>query len=127
MAVRAAHDATLHAKAVLVRIEGRGGSRIAGTVALQPIGSTRTRVTVTITNPGAHPVTLSLVRGSDCNDNRHLALAQMTPLTPVSAAQPSRTIVEVPLSALRSGDYAVAVRDATTRRAIAEACAPLNR
>ena len=49
------------------------------------------------------------------------------PLSPINGSQVSRTIVAVPISALRSGNYLVAVRNATQQQQAAQTCARLGR
>jgi len=126
-AAAAAAAATSAAKKVLVAIEQRNGSQTGGTVTLQVIGRSRTRVHVQLTNPSGRPLILAIVRGSDCLDNRQSALASTIPLNAVNSSQVSETIVEVPLSNLTSSNYLVQIRDATTRRQITQACARLAR
>jgi hypothetical protein len=124
---QAARDATLAAKEVLLKLDTRNGSTTGGTVKLQKIGSTRTRIRVQLANPTGHPLSLAVVRGSDCVDNRESALGAAIPLNPVNSSQMSETIVSVPMSALTSRDYLVQVRDATAREQITQACARLAR
>jgi len=124
-AVRAAADATKEAKAVL--LEARNGSKVSGTVSLQTIGRTRTRVTVRIPDGGNYA--LMLHPGTDCSDNA--VMARSIALAPLNSAAPnapeSQTIVELPIEKLQSENYVVEVRDATNRDAVAQACAKLKR
>ena len=121
----AARKATAAAQKVDIALESRTGAN--GKVTLQRIGRTRTRVTVTI--PGGTDRTITLHRGTDCTDP-HYAGATAIALAPMNStgANPpvSETIVELPLETLTSRDYVVDVRNATTRREFAEACARLN-
>jgi hypothetical protein len=123
----AAADATRAARAVLYNLEHRNGSRLGGTVTLQVIGRTRTRVNVQLANPAGHPLSLAIIKGSDCIDNRESALASTIPLNPVNSSRLSSTIVSVPLNQLTSKNYLVQIRDATARQQITEACARLAR
>jgi hypothetical protein len=126
-AVRAAHDATARAQAVTYRLILHGGGAAAGTVALYPIGATRTRVVVTVPMTGLHRLTL--YRGTDCYDSitRARALIALTPVNNAAVnAPPSSTIVNLPIGQLSSGNYVVDVRNATAQQTYAEACAHLN-
>lgn len=121
---RAAELATKKAKAVtLTDVYGHGEM---GTVQLQQIGRTRTRVVLSVPG-GTAPGTLELRRGTDCNANRNAAAAAAIHLNPVNSSRISETIVDVPLDALQSGSYLVAVRNATQRRQFLQACARLGR
>jgi hypothetical protein len=125
-AVRAARDATAQAKAVTYRLIVRG-SGVPGSVALYPIGSTRTRVVVTVPMTGLHRLTL--YRASDCYDSvtRARALVALTPINNAGVNAPSSsTIVNLPIGQLSSGNYVVDVRNATSQATFAEACAHLN-
>ena len=123
----AARAATRAAKRVTVALERAGGSTTGGTVSLQVIGRTRTRVRVQLTNPSGRPLSLAIVRGSDCQDNRLATLASAIPLRAVDASHVSDTVVAVPMSSLTASNYLVQVRDATTRAGITQACAHLAR
>jgi opacity protein-like surface antigen len=123
-AVKAAHDATRAAKAVTYRL--MTGTAQSGTVTLQQIGRTRSRVTVRFNAAPANGTRLGLYRGSDCiRASGATALAPIA-LSPLDATQTSRTIVAVPISALRSGNYLVAVRNATQQQQAAQTCARLG-
>ncbi|HEY4441341.1 MAG TPA: hypothetical protein VGN14_12855 [Candidatus Elarobacter sp.] len=124
---KAAALATQKAKQFLVQLERRNGSSVNGTVGMTVIGRTRTRINVQLANPVGHPLSLAVVPGSDCVDNRETALANAIPLNPVNSSQLSSTIVSVPINQLRGGNYVVQIRDATARQQITEACARLNR
>ncbi len=125
--VTAATDATRAAKEVLVKLEQRNSSTTSGTVVMREIGRTRTLVRVQLDNPAGHPTVLGVVRGADCQGNIFSTRANTIPLSPVSASQVSETIVNVPLSELRSHDYLIAVQNATAREQALEACARLSR
>jgi hypothetical protein len=124
-AVKAAADATRAARKIT--FEARNGSGISGTVGLQTIGRSRTRISVRLPAGGKYRVTL--YPGSDCIDNRTATQADIA-LMPTNfnttGASSSSTIVSVPLQKL-SSNYVVDVRDATNRTRVAEACAHLNR
>ncbi|HEY0381605.1 MAG TPA: hypothetical protein VGC72_05350 [Candidatus Elarobacter sp.] len=123
--VEAAHDATMAAKAVTYKL--MTGSAQSGTVTLQQIGRTRSRVTVRFSTAGNAGTQLGLYRGSDCV-NASGAMANVPiPLSPVNGSQISQTIVAVPIAALRSGNYMVAVRRATQQQQAAQTCARLGR
>jgi hypothetical protein len=124
-AAKAAHDATVAAKAVTFRL--MTGSAQSGTVALQQIGRTHSRITVRFSTAGNTGTQLGLYRGSDCV-NASGALANVPiPLSPVNGSQISQTIVALPIAKLRSGNYMVAVRNATQQQQAAQACARLGR
>ncbi len=125
-AVRAARDATRKAETITYRLVGPSGSR--GSVALYPIGRTRSRIVVTV--PGGTTQRITLHRGADCNDARYGSQADLA-LAPLGAAiaanaPRSETIVDIPLDRLRAGDYNVAIANATERARFAEACARLR-
>jgi hypothetical protein len=123
-AVKAAHDATLAAQAVTYKL--MTGTAQSGTVTLQQIGRTRSRVTVRFnTAPGAG-TRLGLYRGSDCANPAGAVANVPIPLSPVNGSHISQTVVAVPLTQLR-GNYMVAVRNATQTQQAAQACARLTR
>jgi hypothetical protein len=124
-AVKAAHDATRAAKAVTYKL--MTGSAQSGTVTLQRIGSTRSRVTVRFNAAGSAGTQLGLYRGSDCVNPAGAMANVPIPLSPVNGSQVSRTIVALPLAKLQSGNYMVAVRNATQQQQAAQACARLGR
>jgi hypothetical protein len=124
-AVKAAHDATVKAKDVTYDLM-LNGARI-GRVHLAAIGRTQSRVRVELTNPGANPLSLALIPGTDCNQNVYAAKANAIPLNPVNnSTQISETVVNLPLTNLQ-GNYLVQTHDATQRQQIAQACARLAR
>jgi len=126
-AVKAAHDATQEAKAVTYQLRSQGGTNM-GTVTLQRIGTTHSRITVHLANPAAAGTRLTLHSGRDCHDPHVAAAAQSIPsiaLNPVSQ-QVSQTVVAMPLSNLQSGNYLVNVQNATARSQFAAACARLG-
>lgn len=121
---RAAQLATKKAQAVtLTDVYGHGEM---GTVQLQQIGRTRTRVVLSVPG-GTAPGPLELRRGTDCNANRNVAATSAIHLNPVNSSRVSETIVDVPLSALQSGDYLLAIRNATQPAQFLAACARLGR
>ena len=123
--VQAAHDATLAAKAVTYKLM-TGGAQ-SGTVTLQQIGRTRSRVTVRFNTAGNAGTQLGLYRGSDCVSAAGAAANVPIPLSPVNGSQVSQTIVALPLAKLQSGSYMVAVRKATQQQQAAQTCARLGR
>jgi opacity protein-like surface antigen len=124
-AVKAAHDATLAAQAVTYKL--MTGTAQSGTVTLQQIGRTRSRVTVRFnTAPGAG-TQLGLYRGSDCMNPAGAAANVPIPLSLVNGSRISQTVVALPLTTLRSGNYMVAVRRATQTQQAAQTCARLTR
>jgi hypothetical protein len=124
--VTAATDATRAAKEVLVTLEQLNSSTMTGSVSMREIGRTRTLVRVQLDNPAGHPTVLGVVRGQDCQGNIYSARANAIPLSPVSSSQISETIVNVPLSELRSQNYLIAIQNATASEQAVEACARLN-
>jgi len=122
-AVKAAHDATLAAKAVTYQLASRTGTNM-GTVTLQRIGSTRSRITVHLANPAAAGTRVTLHSGRQCHDPHIAAAPAPITLNPISQ-QVSQTIVALPLSNLQSGNYMVDVQNATARSQFAAACARL--
>ena len=124
--VKAADLATKKAKQFLIQLEQRNGSTVRGTVGLQVIGRTRTRVSIQLLNPAGHPLSLAIVKGSDCVDNVESARASAIPLNPVNSSQLSTTVISVPINQLTSKNYLVQIRDATARNQITEACARLS-
>jgi hypothetical protein len=125
-AVKAAHDATQEAKALTYRLDSPGGSHL-GTVTLERIGSTRSRITVRLANPAAAGTRLTLHTGKQCHDPAYTGAAPPTQvvLNPVSQ-QVSQTIVALPLDSLQSGNYLVDVQNATARSQFSTACARLG-
>jgi hypothetical protein len=124
-AVEAAHDATLAAKAVTYKL--MTGSAQSGTVTLQQIGRTRSRITVRFSAASSTGTQLGLYRGSDCVNPAGAISNVPIPLSPVNGSQISQTIVALPLAKLRSGNYMVAVRNATQQQQAAQTCARLGR
>jgi hypothetical protein len=126
--VKAARLATQKAESVTLAL--MNGSSQVGTVGLQQIGRTRTRVTITLKNPLAPPA-MSIVPGSYCSSNRGLAQGlvqnQRYSLSPVnSSSGVSQSIVQLPISDLRKGNYAVLMRTVNKQNAISEACGSLR-
>jgi hypothetical protein len=123
--VDAAHDATLAAKAVTYKL--MSGSAQSGTVTLQQIGRTRSRVIVRFSTAGNAGARLGLYRGSDCVRASGAMANVPIPLNPVNGGQVSQTIVALPIEKLRSGNYMVGVRNATQQQQAAQTCARLSR
>src|SRR6202011_1746827 len=71
-AVRAADLATQKARQVTFQIRHPSGTMGTGTVTLQQIGRTRTRITLRIP-PAPANYTANLYPGTACNDQRNLA------------------------------------------------------
>lgn len=92
-----------------------------GKVTLHPQGP-KTIVTVTVYGGSPRRHALELHPGSDC---QAFGAANSIPLNPAGTGQPSRTIVSLPITALTSKDYVVAVRNATESQQQREACAHL--
>jgi hypothetical protein len=123
--VEAARDATRAAQAVTYKL--MTGSAQSGTVTLQQIGRTRSRITVRFSTGGNTGTQLGLYRGSDCINPAGAMANVPIPLSPVNGSQVSQTIVALPLEKLRSGNYMVAVRNATQQQQAAQTCARLAR
>jgi hypothetical protein len=123
--VEAARDATLAARAVTYKL--MTGSAQSGTVTLQQIGRTRSRITVRFKTAGNSGTQLGLYRGSDCVSASGAAANVPIPLSPVNGSQVSQTIVALPIAKLRSGNYLVAIRNATQQQQAAQTCARLGR
>lgn len=123
-----AHAARLATeKARTVTLHQLHGGDVFGTIQLQQIGRTRTAVILHFTGINAPRSVITLHQGADCNDGRYAALVPQIALNPVSSAsQTSRTIVDLPMGKLESGDYLIDVRNATQQRQFAQACARLN-
>jgi hypothetical protein len=125
-AAKAARDATRAAKAVTVALLQRGGSGTnLGTVTLQRIGSTRSRIRVQLANPAAAGTRVTLHGGTDCHDP-HFANAARSMLLNPFTGRVSETIVSLPLTNLHSGKYLVAVQNQTARQQFIDACAQLS-
>jgi hypothetical protein len=125
-AVKAAQDATREAKAVTFALLDRSTGTNVGTVTLRRIGGTRSRVTVTLTNPSAGEPRVTLRTGHDCLEPR-VANAPHGPilLNPFTG-RTSETIVNLPLTNLQSGNYLLDVQDATARQQAVDACARIS-
>ncbi len=124
-AVKAAHDATLKAQAVTYALLGRGSGTNLGTVTLQRIGSTRSRIRVQLANPATAGTRVTLHSGTDCHDP-HFAGASRSLLLNPFTGRVSETVVALPLNSLRSGDYLVAVQNQTARQQFVDACSRLG-
>jgi hypothetical protein len=123
---RAAKLATQKAKSLTYSLLSRGSGVSMGTVTLQRIGSTRTRVRVRLANPAAGAPRVTLRTGADCQEPRIANAArgpiQLNPFT----GQTSETVVNVPLTNLQSGNYLLDVQNATARQQAIDACARLS-
>lgn len=124
-AVKAAQDATQQAQALTYRLDSPAGSHL-GTVTLQRIGRTRSRIIVRLANPAAAGTRLTLHSGKQCHEPVYTGAAPtQVVLNPVSQ-QVSQTIVALPLENLQSGNYLVDVQNATARSQFNSACARLG-
>jgi hypothetical protein len=125
-AVKAARDATRQAQAVTFALLQRGGSGTnLGTVTLQRIGSTRSRIRVQLANPAAAGTRITLHSGTDCHDPHFASAARSMLLNPFTG-RVSQTVVALPLTNLQSGKYLVAVQNQTARQQFIDACAQLS-
>jgi hypothetical protein len=124
--VKAAQLATQHAEAVTYRLLDRSSGTNLGTVTLQRIGATRSRIRVQLANPSSSPSRLTLRSGRDCNEPR-IAQAQRSPilLNPFTG-RTSTTVVNLPLTNLQSGNYLLDVQGATQRAQAIDACSRLG-
>ena len=125
-AVRAAELATQKARQVTFQIRHPNGTTGTGTVTLQQIGRTRTRITLRIP-PAPDNYRANLYPGSECSDQRNLAAQlALAPLNSAGAnASVSRTVVQIPIERL-SSNYVVDIRKASQRAAVTEACAHIR-
>ena len=125
-AVDAARLATQKAKAVTYALLDRSSGVNLGTVTLQRIGTTRSRIRVQLANPATSAPRVTLRTGSDCQEPR-IAHAPHAPvlLNPFTG-RTSDTVVNLPLTNLASGKYLVHVQDATARAQAIDACAHLH-
>ena len=125
-AQRAAELATNKAKAFIYQLSSRGTGVTMGTVTLQKIGATRTRIRVDLVNPAQVEPSVTLRSGSDC---QHPLIAN-APHSPILlnrfTGRTSTTVVNLPLTAVSSGNYLVHVQNATARAQAIDACAHLR-
>ncbi|MBV8367479.1 MAG: hypothetical protein JO036_00895 [Candidatus Eremiobacteraeota bacterium] len=125
-AQRAAELATKKAKQFIYQLTARGSGLTMGTVTLQKIGGTRTRIRIDLANPARTEPTVTLRSGSDC---QHPIIAN-APHSPILlnpfTGRTSTTVVNLPLTAVSSGDYLVHVQNATARAQAIDACAHLR-
>ena len=123
---KAAALATKNAKAVTYKLLQRSSGANIGTVTLQVIGRTRTRIRVQLSNPAVVEPRVTLRSGRDCNEPR-IAQAPRSPilLNPFTG-RTSTTIVNLPLTNLSSGNYLIDVRTATQRAQALDACVKLQ-
>ena len=124
--VHAAKMATQKAQEILIHLDTHDAAARGAVVSLQQIGSTHTRIRVQFPHPqpGYH---LGLYRGSDCVDNRLASARSAIPLNTFSSGSVSQTVVNVPLSALRSQNYLLAIEKSTQQHGAVEACGHLGR
>jgi hypothetical protein len=125
-AQRAAELATKKAKAFIYQLTARGSGVTMGTVTLQKIGGTRTRIRVDLVNPAQAEPSVTLRRGSDC---QHPLIAN-APHSPILlnpfTGRSSTTVVNLPLTDVSSGNYLVHVQNSTARAQAIDACAHLR-
>jgi hypothetical protein len=123
---KAAQLATQKAKALTYSLLARGSGVNLGTVTLQRIGSTRSRIRVQLANPAAGQPRVTLRTGADCQEPRVANAAhgpiRLNPFT----GRTSETIVNLPLTNLQSGNYLLDVQNATARQQALDACARLS-
>ena len=125
-AQQAARDATRKAQAVTYALMERGGTGVSfGTVTLQKIGSTRSRIRVQLTTPAKSAPRVTLRTGKDCEEPR-IANAPHNMLLNPFTGQISETVVALPLTNLTSGNYLLDVQSATARAQAIDACARLR-
>ena len=124
--VHAAKMATQQAQDFLIKLDSHDAAAKGATVQLHQIGRTHTRISVHLPHPepGYH---LGLYQGSDCGDNRLASARGAIPLNNFSSAQGSSTVVNVPISELRSKNYLLAIEKSTQQHNAVEACGHLNR
>ncbi len=125
-AQRAAELATKKAKAFIYQLTSRGSGVTLGTVTLQKIGGTRTRIRVDLVNPARVEPSVTLRSGSDC---QHPLIAN-APHSPILlnpfTGRTSTTVVNLPLTDISSGKYLVHVQNSTARAQAIDACAHLR-
>jgi len=124
--VKAAKLATQHAKNLTYQLLDRSSGVNLGTVTLQRIGGTRSRIRVQLTNPALYEPRVTLRSGRDCNEPR-IAQAPRSPilLNPFTG-RTSTTIVNLPLTNLQSGNYLLDVQSSTQRAQAIDACSRLG-
>ena len=125
-AQRAAELATKKAKAFIYQLTSRGSGTTLGTVTLQKIGGTRTRIRIDLVNPARVEPSVTLRSGSDC---QHPVIAN-APHSPILlnpfTGRTSTTVVNLPLTDISSGKYLVHVQNSTARAQAIDACAHLR-
>jgi hypothetical protein len=125
-AQKAAQLATQKAKTITYQLMERGGTGVnLGTVTLQRIGSTRSRIREQLHTPAQSEPRVTLRTGSDCEEPR-IANAPRSPvlLNPFTG-RVSDTVVQLPLTNLSAGNYLLDVQAATARAQAIDACARL--
>jgi hypothetical protein len=125
-AVKAAQLATQKAKSVTYALLDRSSGTSVGTVTLQQIGRTRSRVRVQLTNPSANAPRVTIRSGRDCQEPRIANAARGPILLNPFTGRTSETVVNVPISSLRSGNYLLDVQTATARQQAIDACTRLR-
>ena len=94
-------------------------SGMRGNVEVHPEGL-KTLVTVYVFGGKKRMHAFNLVSGSDCVASSAVSGVS---LAPALTGEPSKTLVAVPIEALRSKNYLIVVGDATTKHRFEEACA----
>jgi hypothetical protein len=122
---KAAQLATQKAKAVTYHLLDRSTGVKVGSVTLQRIGGTRSRVRVNLVNPGAVAPRVTLREGRDCQEPRIANGPRMMRLNGFTGSV-SDTVVALPLTNLQSGKYLVDVQTATARQQAIDACSQLK-
>ncbi|MEA2689660.1 MAG: hypothetical protein QOD51_2267, partial [Candidatus Eremiobacteraeota bacterium] len=97
-----------------------------GTVTLQRIGGTRSRIRVQLLNPAQSEPRVTLRTGSDCEEPRIANAPHAPMLLNPFAGRVSDTVVQLPLTNLSSGNYLLDVQTATARAQAIDACARLS-
>jgi len=122
---KAAKLATQKAQAVTYRLLDRGTGVTVGSVTLQRIGGTRSRIRVNLLNPAAVEPRVTLREGRDCQEPRIANGPRMMRLNGFSGAV-SDTVVAMPLTKLQAGKYLVDVKTGTARQQAIDACTRLK-
>ncbi|HEY0614946.1 MAG TPA: hypothetical protein VGC96_09915 [Candidatus Elarobacter sp.] len=124
-AAKAAKLATAKAKDVTYALLDRRSGVNLGTVTLQRIGGTRSRIRIQLLNP-SNGSRVSLRSGADCQEPRIANAARGPVLLNPFTGRTSDTIVNLPLTNLQSGNYLVDVQSATARQQAIDACTRLR-
>lgn len=112
-AVKAAHDATLKAQAIVYTLRDPAGATY-GTATLTTIGRTRSRIRI-IFPAATIPSSVTLVRRADCPPST-LPATSASSMTLSPSGPVYDTVVAVPLTDLTSGNYALRFKQANSRQ-----------